>query len=367
MRLPSTAVCRVGSFAIGAALSHPSAASAAPIWAADFEEGDLSEFPKVGGIKVQSLDRLQVLGPPNPVWAGSKALRIELRPGDIGYPNHDHKVELETNRCQGTEGTERFFAFRVFWHDSYPQSLGKDRFFSWRGDHDDPVRFNVTKAGRVTLSLGAQQVWSTAWHKGRWYEFVTHVKFSADPAVGALEAWVDGQQVLPRTSGITLAKGDGSLVPRLPVDPMFGVAPTGTAEVPLVMFFDEIVCGQTLADVTVASGPGVDGGAPPPPDAAASSDARADRATEPSDTRDEDATIAADRTGLPVDAALATRDAARPTADAAQPPGPATAPALPPRAHASGGCLVGAAPLRSYGPLLLLLSAISALARRRRS
>ena len=39
----------------------------------------------------------------------------------------------------------------------------------------------------------------------RWYDFVLHVKWSTDPAVGFVELWVDGQQRVPLTHGQTLA------------------------------------------------------------------------------------------------------------------------------------------------------------------
>ena len=44
---------------------------------------------------------------------------------------------------------------------------------------------------------------------GQWYDFIVHVKYSADPAVGFLEIFMNGKLVVPKTHTATLYTGQG--------------------------------------------------------------------------------------------------------------------------------------------------------------
>src|SRR6185436_4347263 len=97
-----------------------------------------------------------------------------------------------------------------------------------------------------------------------------HVKFSADPAVGFAESWLDGAPALVRTNGITLAKDYAPSTARVPVRLTMGLFPSRDSSPSRIFFYDDLVCGATLADVTVArSGPDPDGGVPRDADASA--------------------------------------------------------------------------------------------------
>jgi len=46
-------------------------------------------------------------------------------------------------------------------------------------------------------------------HYDHWYDFTLHIKFSADPAVGYVEGWLNGNQAVPLTHMRTLDTSGG--------------------------------------------------------------------------------------------------------------------------------------------------------------
>jgi MYXO-CTERM domain-containing protein len=124
------------------------------------------------------------------------------------------------------------------------------------------VEFHVTSE-RLTLNVLSQSRWSQPLERGRWYEFLFHVRWSSDPGMGFAELWVDGQAALQRTALATAFPGMRNY---LKVGYYRDASIPGTGTV----YVDGMVSGPTRADVLPApASQAADSGAPataaPPP------------------------------------------------------------------------------------------------------
>jgi hypothetical protein len=57
--------------------------------------------------------------------------------------------------------------------------------------------------GRETPEGAEEALASVPLERGRWYRWLVGVDWSADPAVGWVEAYLDGRKILPRTHRAT--------------------------------------------------------------------------------------------------------------------------------------------------------------------
>jgi hypothetical protein len=74
-------------------------------------------------------------------------------------------------------------------------NMSRIMFLARGGAFDSPIRKDYTLAPL---------------EKGRWYDFVLHIKWSSDPSVGFVEVWLNGSKVVPKTITPTLYVGQGA-------------------------------------------------------------------------------------------------------------------------------------------------------------
>lgn len=193
------------------ALTLASTAHAAIKWRGDFETGDRSQYNR---IEMVSPDRLQVV--PSPARQGRYALRAEVRQGDDPIDASGNRNEL-MKQDGASEGTEYYYGWSTLWPSDYPLTPTWQVFMQWHHPGTTgapPVRFvlgcSAADCGEplpdtLFLIVNNKTVWTRKGIKrGEWTDFVLHVKWSADPAVGFVELWYDGQLVLPRRYTRTL-------------------------------------------------------------------------------------------------------------------------------------------------------------------
>ena len=261
----------VGAVSFG--LLSPALVGAEVLWRGDFETGDTSQFD---GAQSMGPDRLQVVT--SPVRQGSHALRVEVRQGDDPINASGNRNEL-VKHDNAAEGRELYYGWSTLWPSDYPLTPTWQVFMQWHHPGSSgapPVRFvlgcSAADCGAPLTDQiffivnGGNNMWT---HRpltlGQWHDFVLHIKWSADPAAGFVELWVDGEVVLPLTHVRTLFSSTDVNYMKLGLYRDEATQPTA------VLYHDGMVQATTLAEAQPA-GPPPDAGIPdatPPPDGAA--------------------------------------------------------------------------------------------------
>ena len=233
------------------ALSVP-VAHAEIVWRGDFETGDLSQWTTAQQV---APDRLQVVD--SPARQGKHALRVEVRQGDDPLNASGDRAELVWAPVE-KEGNDRYYAWSTMWAADFPSVATWQAFTQWHqtGDTGTPPLEMYVNGESMYLAIGPAEtvVWTHPLERGKWHDFILHVKWSADPAVGSVELWYDGQQVLRQTSGATMLAGMDNIMKQ-------GLYRNDTIAQTGVLYHDGMTVATTLADVLPP---------PPPPPATTS-------------------------------------------------------------------------------------------------
>jgi hypothetical protein len=286
------------------------------------------------------------------------------------WPNGLRRVELGYTPPRATyEGSERYYAFSLRQSDDLPLDPAISNAVAyWEAYpiYQQSMAFNVTGANiRFDLRLptpGAMSgstAYTGSFAAGRWHDFVLHVRWSADPAVGFVELWHNGARVVARTSVKTMvtSTADGGTT----VYPAFfhiGLLHGNFDHAPQAVLVDRVLEGSTYDDVAIALGS--DGATSSDAASDAAADAAADGAADADSPRED-----ANGDGPSNDAAT-TLDAANATPDVMA----AGDASMRDDGAASAGCSCRAAAneraTARWAVLATLCAAIAASGRRRR-
>jgi polysaccharide lyase-like protein len=229
--LAAAALALAGS----ASAQHPSTDSShgrhdKKFWSGDFETGDLAQWWRVqavpGDVRVVK----------SPVRQGSYAARFVVHPDDVPVGDEGERSELRASQDDsgGYSGLEEWYGwstlfprnfnptpgtswnFFLQWHDSLNNGCGPN--IAYQVDEAKrPARIRLrVRGGRISLS-SCDARYDRSWYPvalttGRWYDFVVHVRWSSDPRVGFVQAWINGKLVVRKTKIATLYPGDGIYV-----------------------------------------------------------------------------------------------------------------------------------------------------------
>jgi len=197
MKLPSTAVLL---------MMLPMTALATPVWRGNFETGDLSQW---SGKDAVASDRLQVVA--DPAREGRYALKVTVRKGDDPINASGNRNEL-FHFGKESEGEEYYYKWSTQFAADYPSADTWQLFTQWHHDGlngSPPLEFYV-RGEKLYLRLEGRDdriVWSAPLVRGQWLDFILHVKWSANPRIGFVELYYNGELVLPRQGSATLFKG----------------------------------------------------------------------------------------------------------------------------------------------------------------
>lgn len=252
-RRPNLIACTTALYLLGA-VGLSSVANAAPEWEGDFETGDFSQWvlhPSNFG----NQDGVTVVQ--DVVHEGDYAARVELAPGDVA-PGGLTRNELEYSPDPDTfEGSERYYAIALRAGEE-PFANDWHSLWYWEGNpvFSPVMSLNATGAQfQFRTILGTdQELWTAPFTPGQWHEFVLHVLWSADPAVGFVELYYDGEVVVPVTGAQTM---HGPQVPNFMHAGMLRSENIGVTE---VLYIDAVRSGATLQDVMPGADGGSDGG-----------------------------------------------------------------------------------------------------------
>jgi hypothetical protein len=259
------------SLLVAALLGGPAPALARVLWRGDFETGNLSQWTRA---QVTSPDRIQVVS--SPVTQGRYAARVLVRQGDDPISSSGNRSELVYLSYE-PEGSERFYRWQTMWDPSYPSAKAWQLFTQWHhsgSNGSPPVEFTIY-GEQINLRVTASTVvWTAPLSRGKWHDFVFHVKWSSDPSVGFVELYYDGEIAVPKRNVATQFAGQTNYLKQ-------GLYRNEIISEDGIVYHDGFTIGETLADVLDPGQPVPDAGTFAPdvgsarPDAASAPDARA--------------------------------------------------------------------------------------------
>jgi MYXO-CTERM domain-containing protein len=234
----------VGALAV---LTTPLLAHAAPVWIGDFETGDLSQWEGLLNQQVGGVDYITVVD--DVVVQGTYAARIELH-NDAAWDNGLKRVELNHSPPpeRTAEGATTYFAWSFYLPETLPEDPPQNTGY-WES-HDSYQSLMVWDIVGTRMSFTTRRPdyvlhWQddAAATPGEWHRIAARVLWSADPAVGEVDVWFDGVQVVDAAQAATLADANWAFT-------QIGLIRDAIefADVP-VIYIDDAVEGDSLEDV----------------------------------------------------------------------------------------------------------------------
>ena len=170
-----------------------------------FESGDLCQWDKLGSNNTAN-SKIEIVS--DIVRAGNHAIKVTLGPNVAHQDKGKDRSEL-VQRTQGGRskpGDEKYYGFSVLLPEQFES--GKEYFFSvtqWHGyDTDIPPLTLEYVHGKLQMHRGRGRniIMLGSVEKGRWFDMVFHVKWSANED-GFVEVWKD-DVLISRSKGPTL-------------------------------------------------------------------------------------------------------------------------------------------------------------------
>jgi hypothetical protein len=190
-------------------------------WAGDFDTGSFSQWSKE--LQVKASDRATIVR--SPFRGGGYAARFEVEPGDRDVAGSGtgerSEVWLGVEQTGGLEGVESWWTWSVLFPSDFSSPAGNWNYFTQFHHTGSVGQSNIAfvVSQRKSLELIVNSADPLRPHqrffslgplvRGLWIDFVFHVKWSADPHEGFVEAWVGGANVVPFTHVATLYPGQG--------------------------------------------------------------------------------------------------------------------------------------------------------------
>jgi MYXO-CTERM domain-containing protein len=187
----------------------PGEANAAVLWTGDFETGDVSQWD--GSTAIKTGDRNNLVFVSDTVADGMKAAKITLQDDIIFEPYNQSRVEVKHVGLHTLDGEDSYFAWsfmvpkdaeirsNIGYWESTPTSKNTMTFFI------EPAQGGGTNLKFGTGDLGQTVRWTVKLELNKWHRVALHNHWSQDAAVGKVDVWYDGAQVV---TGASVAKRD---------------------------------------------------------------------------------------------------------------------------------------------------------------
>lgn len=186
-------------------------------WSGGFETGDDSQWTAA---QIKARERITIQS--TVVREGRYAARIEVRPGDdhVAGSGSGERAELFLRGALtgGSEGEEQYWAWSTYFPPDFDAPLGAWNTFT-QFHHSGTtgqvnIQFSVVNRRWIELRVLGGQFQSPSrrdfklarFERGRWYDFVFHVRWSSTRA-GLVEVWLNGDRVARKLRTPTLYAG----------------------------------------------------------------------------------------------------------------------------------------------------------------
>jgi len=237
----------------------PGLSWAGVVWRGDFETGSIGQYSSTQRV---SADRLQVVQ--NPVTQGRYALKATVRQGDNPISASGNRNEL-VYLSKEKEGSEYYYRWQVMFAPDFPSVNTWQVFTQWHHEGccgSPPVEFFV-KGEEIRLTLtNTTTPWKTKLVRGKWQDFIFHVKWSPNASTGFVELWHNGELVLSKFKHATMYPNDGIYL-------KLGLYRSDTVQPVGVVYHDGFTQATQWEDVRPVEPtpvePVPDAGTPPPP------------------------------------------------------------------------------------------------------
>jgi hypothetical protein len=239
-------VCEAGETWYGCNTDCPGTCEGC-LWSADYDVSD----PCTQWSACQRQTPSRITGATSPVREGSHSGRFEVQYGDV--VNGGARAEVVhclPGACGGEiAGTERWYGWSTYWPTSFNSQPTWQVFTQWHhlGNSGSPPISFYTNGSTMYLSTTdsaggeAHTIhWTAPLVTGQWRSFIFGVRFAND-GTGWVELWLDGVQVLPRTSTRTM-RDDGNILKQ-------GLYRKDTIDFTQVIHHDNMRKGSTRSQV----------------------------------------------------------------------------------------------------------------------
>ncbi len=134
--------------------------------------------------------------------AGRSSAKFTVHKDDVNPLTYSENPRAQLNKNNlFCSGDDRYVGFSLFFPaDRFPATLGQNwmilNSFGFGPPYGDAVESTSLSLweDRIRFRHNSQTIWERPYVRGRWVDFVVHIKFSTDPGVGFMELWVDGQK-----------------------------------------------------------------------------------------------------------------------------------------------------------------------------
>ncbi|NTX35535.1 heparin lyase I family protein [Myxococcus sp. CA051A] len=169
------------------------------VWVGDFETNNISQWTRA---QMVSADRLAMVS--SPKRQGGYALKATVKRGDDPINSSGNRNEL-VRMTREPSGSEYYYRWSTMFDSTFPNVNTWQLFTQWHQESDTvggspPVEFYVY-GNEVRLNIGGNPgtiVWRAPLTRGKWMDFIFHVRWSADSKVGFVELYLDGKLVMPK-------------------------------------------------------------------------------------------------------------------------------------------------------------------------
>jgi MYXO-CTERM domain-containing protein len=257
-------------FACLVALTLPGVATAAVVWTATFEKGDLSEWQAgVNGTK-GTRKNVEVLG--EQVHTGMFAGKITVHPDDT-FTFGQNRVDIQHPSTLTGEGKHSWLS-GYYMMPADAKVRNEFGFYESNGSFQNVMDFWVAPktGGGTTINfgvgfLGATKLWTGDFSAGVWHQVAIHVLWSMSAQTGSVDVWFDGSQVVTAAKAKTKADANTLFY-------QTGLHRGAVANFVETIYIDDFIEADNFADAKIgpptgprdggvgsdASGGGTDGG-----------------------------------------------------------------------------------------------------------
>lgn len=232
-----------------AVLAASAPGSAAVVWTANFEKGDLSEWKP--GVNEKKGDRVNAEASTEKPYMGTRSGKITVHPDDT-FTFDQNRVDIQHPSTLTDEGKDMWLSG----HYMMPEDAkvrNEIAFFESNVSFQNVMDFWVEpKAGGGTTInfgvgfLGATKLWTADFTKGVWHQLAIHVHWSTDAQKGSVDIWLDGVQTVTAAKAKTKADGNTLFF-------QTGLHRKTVGQFTESIFFDEFIEADTLVDAKIAA------------------------------------------------------------------------------------------------------------------